>query len=571
MLDYKQNYGFESFLDCPTRTIGLFLGATSMALSLASHAAPLVPNAGEILKTVPSPTPSPPASTGTSPVPSPPAAERRPFRGDRQQRITVKRITITGNTLFPEDELQALVQDAIGQTLPLKALNDLANRLAVYYQNHGYLLARAYIPAQDVTGGTLEIAVLEGHYGRIHLDNHSGVSDDALMPLLRPLQRDEPVEAGPLERQLLLMSDLPGAAISSTLLPGDSTGTSDLFVEADSTPALTGTAGIDNWGNHYTGALRPSASMDWASPLGLGDRMSLYGMGSQRDGTRFGRAAYDLPADDDGMRVGAAYAYLDYALGLGFAALGAHGTAEITSLYASYPLTRSRFDNSTLLLDMDHRRLRDYVDSTAGSDLKLADVATFGANGDHRSQQGGATLWNAGISAGHLKLDPASAMADLSGYHTAGTYLKLDGGGSQSLPLAGLWSLYGALSGQLASRNLDVSEKFSMGGPTGVRAYPVGEAMADDAWLGTLELRLALTESLQLAGFADGGLARINHTPLPTDTGNQRSLSGLGLGAAWKDRSKLSLLAYFAWRTGDPALSAPERRPTVWVQAMQGF
>ena len=542
-----------------------------IGLAFLASAAPVAPGAGEILKTVPSPIPPPPAPATTNPVPSPPGAERPPFRGDLQQRIAVKRIVITGNTVFPESELLALVRDAPGQTLTLEALNGLAARITDYYRKRGYLLARAYIPAQDVTEGTLEIAVLEGRYGKIRLDNQSRISDSALERLLQPLKIGQPVEAGLLEQQLLLLSDLPGAAISSTLQPGVGTGTSDLAVTAAQTPAVSGSAGIDNWGNRYTGSWRTSANVDWASPLGQGDRLDLYGMGSEFGGTQFGRLAYDLPVGSSGTRLGAAYADLKYALGLDFAPLRAHGSAEITSLYASQPLTRSRLDNSTLTFDVDRRILRDFIDSTSGSDAKVENVANLGLNGSLKSVQGATTFWNASVTSGRLTLDPVSAVVDQAAYHTAGTYFKANGSGSQLWPLEGRWAFYGALSGQLASTNLDMSEKFSMGGPTGVRAYPVGEAMSDDAWLGTLEMRYALDEFIELSGFADGGTARINHTPIAADAVNQRSLSGLGLGAAWKNRRNLSVLTYFAWRTGDAPTSAPERRPTVWAQLTQGF
>ena len=36
-----------------------------------------------------------------------------------------------------------------------------------YYRAHGYFVARAYLPAQDITGGEVEIAVLEGRIGTV--------------------------------------------------------------------------------------------------------------------------------------------------------------------------------------------------------------------------------------------------------------------------------------------------------------------------------------------------------------------------------------------------------------------
>ena len=43
----------------------------------------------------------------------------------------------------------------------------------------------------------------------------------------------------------------------------------------------------------------------------------------------------------------------------------------------------------------------------------------------------------------------------------------------------GPFSLYVGLNGQVASHNLDASQKFLMGGPSAVRAYDIGDGTVD--------------------------------------------------------------------------------------------
>ena len=50
--------------------------------------------------------------------------------------------------------------------------------------------------------------------------------------------------------------------------------------------------------------------------------------------------------------------------------------------------------------------------------------------------------------------------------------------------------LFSATAGQLADKNLDTAEKFYLGGPGGVRAYPQGEATGDQGYRLSGELRL---------------------------------------------------------------------------------
>ena len=95
--------------------------------------------------------------------------------------------------------------------------------------------------------------------------------------------------------------------------------------------------------------------------------------------------------------------------------------------------------------------------------------------------------------------------------------------------------LFLAFSGQWASKNLDSSEKFSMGGPYGVRGYPSPESPSDCAVITTMEYRKqvpieALPGDLVFSLFGDYGVARQHQDPLLTDVDNIRKLVSYGLG-----------------------------------------
>ena len=75
-----------------------------------------------------------------------------------------------------------------------------------------------------------------------------------------------------------------------------------------------------------------------------------------------------------------------------------------------------------------------------------------------------------------------------------GTYGKLQFSVAHLQQLAGPISLYGALRGQVASKNLDSSEQMALGGAYAVRAYPEGEAYGDQGYVANLEARLLLPD-----------------------------------------------------------------------------
>jgi hemolysin activation/secretion protein len=139
-------------------------------------------------------------------------------------------------------------------------------------------------------------------------------------------------------------------------------------------------------------------------------------------------------------------------------------------------------------------------------------------------------------------------------------------------------SLYGAINGQYAWNNLDVSEKMELGGMYGVRAYPEGETYADQGYVINLEARWQLPKlsaslpgQVQLIGFIDTGRATINKNPWSAEP-NKRTLSGAGVGVNWYETNNFMVRAYYAVKVGDEAAtSAPDKSGRFWIQAVKYF
>jgi hemolysin activation/secretion protein len=134
-------------------------------------------------------------------------------------KVRVNAIAVTGATLFSAEELISAAGFTPGSALDLSDLRNIASRIARYYNDRGYFLAQAYVPAQNVEGGSVNIAVVEGRYGSVDLRNQSRLKDDVARGVLAGLGSGDIVESGALERRLLLLSDVQGVAVRSTLAP----------------------------------------------------------------------------------------------------------------------------------------------------------------------------------------------------------------------------------------------------------------------------------------------------------------------------------------------------------------
>ena len=554
------------------RAAALLCGAACLAgLEPADAAGP--PDAGSVLQQLrPLPAPAP---REEAPAVLPAAPEAAPASTEgATARVHVAQIRISGASVFAQAELLAVVQDAVGRELDFAGLEELAARLSRFYRRHGYTVARAYLPPQDIQDGVVEIAVVEGRYSAITVKPQG--EPPAPLPLAA-LAPGELVNDAALERSLLLAADVPGIAVRSTLQPGASVGTSELVVEVEPGPAVTGLLEADNFGGRATGGTRVGASVYFNNPAGLGDLLSLRALTAGR-GLNYGRLAWQLPVGGYGTRMGAAVSAMDYRLGREFESLDAHGTASIVTLFAAHPLLRSRAHNLNVQASAEHKRLRDRVDLVGSVDDKQLSLLNLGVSGDARDDWGGGGVWSlsATYTRGQLDMDSAAARAiDEATVRSAGGFGKL---GLQAVrqQSVGKATLLVAYTGQWGSKNLDSSEKLPLGGAGAVRAYPQGEAPSDRASLLTLELQYPLGEGWQLAGFFDAAVGYANTDPLPggagTGAANRRSLSGAGLGLNWSGAQGWSARIFYARKLhGGPATTEPDRGERLWLQLAKSF
>ena len=544
-----------------------------LALSQSLYAQQL-PSAGSQIQQIP-PAPTlqraPPEiriERGTPPV----------ISGAAEAKILVRSLRVTGARAYSEADLIAITGFKPGTELTLTELRGLASKITAHYAKNGYFVAQAFLPAQDIKDNTVTIAVSEGQYGKIILRNQTNLSDAQANRMLSGLNSGDTITNEPLENRLLLLSDIPGVNVKSTLVPGAVPGTSDLIVDLTPGKRVSGSVDFDNAGNRYTGEYRVGATVNLNNPLGLGDVASLRAVTSG-SGLNYARASYQVPFGR--ATVGVAYSKLHYELGKEFAPLRANGEADVASIYGIYTLVRSRDTNIYAQLGYDAKTFQDRIDSIPSVTDRKIGVLTTSLYGNHRDNLGGGGLnsFSLGLSAGKLDIQtPAALAADAVTARSNGHYNKFAFSAARLQRVTDAVSLYGSIGGQVASKNLDSSEKMELGGMYGVRAYPVGEAMGDQGYLVNVEARLLLPNTSQsypgqvhLIGFVDGGSVTIHKNPW-TAGDNQRNLGAYGVGASWSDPGNFLIRTYYARKLGNEnAISAPDKSGRFWIQAIKYF
>lgn len=499
--------------------------------------------------------------------------EQEPQTAPRGPQIKINGIHITGQNIYNEDQLLLLVSDAIGKELTLAELEVLAGRISSYFHKAGYLVARAYIPAQEIKDGIVEVAVVVGQYGRIDIRNHSRLTQDSVTGLLSSLKSGDYIRNDTVERALLLLNDTSGISAKSTLVPGTMPGTSDIIVEVSDTAKTGGQLYTDNYGNRFTGRIRSGISMNINNLSGRGDAANISGIYAG-SGMNDYSLSYVLPTGNQGAKMNIRYSRMHYTLGKDFASLNASGVANTAGIYQTYAFTRSRSFNLYGRIGYESKQLQDYIDSADSDINKKIGVWNVNVSGDSRDGfgGGGVTSFALTCSRGRLDMESVDAKANDTQSQTAGNYSKTNLSLYRAQNITDRLNFYLSFTGQLASKNLDSSEKLSLGGVNGVRAYPQGEAPGDEGYILTGEFRWKLpTPSVQLAAFIDSGRVTLSKNPWEISS-NSRSLTGAGLGLIWNRQDDFSIRCDYAWKvTSDPATSDNDKNERFWLQGVKYF
>lgn len=517
------------------------------------------PDAGTLLKEQPKPPSQPVAPQKILP----PTGVEKP--AEAGPKVLVKGFRIKGAVLISEAELQGQLREAVGKELTLGQLQNLALQLVGYYVQKGHI-ARVIVPPQEIKDGIVEIQVIEGKRGSLNIDNQGKQIDSARVQgfIDQRLAKGAPMSLITLGEAMNILNEQPGVEAKVAMAPGKGEGEIDLDLRATGTQPVTAGVGVNNQGTRSTGRYQAQGSISLNNPTGRFDIATL--LVNASEGTTFVRADYGMAVGNSGLRLGANASYLDYQVTLdSLSALDSHGTASTAGLAASYPLARRTDLNLSLTGNYDYKKL---IDKTIAGETgnRRVNVVSLGLGGygqfNNALLAGGVTSFGLNLNVGDSHQHNAAARStDSISRQIEGGFAKLGFNLGHIRPITQDWNFTTSLRGQLASQNLDSTERLSLGGPGGVRAYPVGEATGDEGWILNLVANHKISDKLTNRVFLDAGGIRLNHDTWATwNAGNpglknDYQLYGVGAGLDWRVTSN----ALFSVTLAAPIGSNPGR------------
>jgi hemolysin activation/secretion protein len=498
--------------------------------------------------------------------------------------LFVRAFRIVGAGPAETAALEALLAPWTARTLDASELTLLVGRLTSALHERGLLVAQVQVPAQDAADGVLTLMVLEGRIGKVRVDAAPDLRlrAETLDAFLSGLAPGETLRRDNVERQLLLLNDLPGSRLQGNLVPGSEAGTADLALAIENEPRATGRLVLDNAGMRGLGDYRAIGEMRLPSPLGHGDQLSARVMHAFDGGRHtIASATYGIPVNGRGTRVGVRYIEQRYRIGREFDALRANGDSNAVSVLASHPLVRRSDRNLGIEASYTHVAYHDRQDAVSFTSDSRQRVASLSMTFDTRDAWlgGGVSALHAQVLSGETILEtPLIALLDTGpgGLGVAGRFHVLRLRAERSQALSPDSELFVWVRAQLASKNLDPGTEMAAAGLDAVRAYPTGELYGDQGVVARIEYRrvFSVLQPRATLGrvFFDAARVDLNRDPLPGDSRNSRELSGYGVAVDQAIRGGISLHAILAWRaSGGRPITAPDRDPRLWVAAQIRF
>jgi len=478
------------------------------------------------------------------------------------EKVKVTSFVFTGNKIITTEDLESFVKKYIGTELTFDEINQAVVSISILYEQKGYL-AQATLPEQNITNGIIQVNILEAHFGgTTYLPMGNGekpyVKEGRVMDIVYPSSKvNGPLDLKRLERGILLANDLPGIGVGANLKPGQEVGHTDVEVQIENRARFSTSILADNYGSRSTGYERVLVSANLFNPLRLGDDLNATIL--KTAGTEYMRLDYSMPVGNNGLRIGSNATYLEYkVITIEYKSLEPVGHSAGFGLEASYPIYRSRDKNLNLDFDYDTKVFQNNTNTEVTSDYYTRIFSTS-LSGDFVDQWllDGATN-NAKFIFDHGKNDLKTSQnfaTDISNSHTHGIFNRAQFSFRRDQFLKNDYTLVIKGSGQWTDHNLDSSQKFYLGGPTGVRAYPASEGSGSEGYLLNLELKKDLPFNLTGSIFYDEGYVRQNVDNLDA-TGavinslNSYKLKGYGLEFSWRGPLKTNVFFTYAKRDG---------------------
>lgn len=422
--------------------------------------------------------------------------------GTENLKFVLHSVGFEGMTAYDPAGFRPAYDKYVGKEISVAQLFDIMTEVQQKYLDDGYALTKVVIPNQNIEGGEVRLAVIEGYVAHVEVGKDirpSPVIDDAV----KRITSMHPLNVKQLERIMLILNDLPDSNVSAVLASEtdpaqQKPGAVRLLLQKNQATARIASLAFDNHGSTFTGPLQAKASGNLYHVGPNYSQLSASLMGAvPLDEQKSGSVSYSMPLfGASGATVSVSSSRTHTEPGSSLSLLDIKGVSQNYEASVSYPIIRQR--DMTLRADagFEWKNARTKILGEELYDDRLR-IVKAGVNFNATDSWAGYSVVDLHYAQGlDLFGIREGGSPDLSRQDGKPDFQKFEmlAGRIQALP----WNLeaYGVLSGQYAFSPLLSSEEFGFGGGQIGRGYDSSEITGDHGIAASFELRYNTTSPL---------------------------------------------------------------------------
>ena len=383
-------------------------------------------------------------------------------------------------------EVQKLVwlirDQRLKRGITLGQIESIADKITRFYRERGFILAKAYIPKQQVRDGIVTLTLLLGMLGEVTVANNTVYSDKNISSVFDSMLT-KPVTSSQVEENLYLINDFPGVNVSGFFEPGNQVGDTKLNINTNSEKKYAYNLRLDNHGTKDTGQYRAFADFQVNNLLGMSDFLNLSILtATAPSNTNYWKAFYQTKVFSPRLFFNIGSSTNQFVVDQENSSLNLNGIVSSQEMGLLYKIKRSRISNDSIEVKFQEiasdLQLGNLQDLGNALDEKISTTSLnykfdFLQEEKKRLHQG-----NLSFTSGKYIFGNSAGVPDKFKYlnfdYSLLTFFKIPFTDSTSRVLT-------RLGGQFSGKYLSSISRYTLTGANRARAYSSSVFSADDA------------------------------------------------------------------------------------------
>lgn len=361
-------------------------------------------------------------------------------------------------------------------------IETVANKITQFYRERGFILAKAYIPKQQVRDGIVNLTLLLGMLGEVAV-NGEQMYDAGMLKAVFGDMMGKPITNQMIEEKLFIINGYPGVNVDGYFEPGYQVGDTRLNVNVKSESRYNANLRVDNHGTDESGLYRFYADFQVNNLIGTADRLqaSLLETASPSN-TTYWKLDFESNFFHPRFRLGLAASQNQFVVDQSEIATNVdlNGTVDLSALSARYVAQRGRTKNSSYLFRYEKLKSDLQIGNTPDNgtlDEELTNYSIqynldFLQEEKKRLHEGNIRYISGSIDFG-AKTDQETSYDILTADYSLLTFMKVPFTDSSS-------RLIFRTNAQYSGKNISSLVRFSLAGPTRARGFSPSLFTADD-------------------------------------------------------------------------------------------